>query len=160
MSTLDHFLGKKHVNHDHALNAVVNRFAALIIDAELTVIGLDHFRTLCQLLDGVHTLDNLSGKALFTSAIENALTEQCDFREEIAGVKFADDTPERRAAFLEKLDVERQHLEGLIATVRMLSETQAMALLERVEEVLSTPDEVGEHKCKAVFEKMQARSRL
>lgn len=160
MSTLDHFLRKKCVNHDQALNAVVNRFAALIIDAELTAIDLDHFRSLCQLLDGVHTLDGVSGKALIRTAIETALTEQRDFREEIVGVKFADDTPESRAAFVAKLDVERQHLEELITTVHMLSETQAMALLDRVEEVLSTPDEVGEHTCKAVFEKMQARSRL
>jgi hypothetical protein len=123
---------------------VFNRVAFLITNARRMMIGLDHFRTLCQLLDGVHTLDNLSGKALFTSAIEIALTEQCDFREEIVGVKFAGDTPESRAAFMAKLDVERQHLEGLIAIVLMLTETQAMALLERVEDVLSTPEEIDE----------------
>ena len=160
MSTLDHSQRRKRVNHEQALNATVNRFAALIIDADLTAINLDEFRTLCQLLDGIHTLENLSGKALFTSTIETALAEQRDFCNEIVGVKFADDTPESRAAFMANLDFERQHLEELLTTVCMLSEVQAMALLERVEEVLSTSDEVGEQKCKAVFEKMQARSRL
>jgi hypothetical protein len=139
---------------------VVNRFSALIISADLTMIGFHHFRTLCQLSDGVYTLDDVSGKTHFTSTIENALAEQLGFLEEIAGVKFADDTPESRLAFLAKMNAERQYLEGLAMTVRMLSDTQAMALLERIEEVLYTSDEVGEHKCKIVFDKMQERSRL
>ncbi|MEH2536463.1 hypothetical protein V1287_000397 [Bradyrhizobium sp. AZCC 1699] len=160
MSTLDHFLQKKHVNHEQALNAVANRFAVLIVEADLAAIRLDHFRTLCQLLDGSDTLAYVSGKALFASAIQNALNEQHDFREEIVGVKFANDTPENRAAFMAKLDVEREHLEELITLVRMFSETQALALLERVEEVLSTSDELLEHKCNTVFKKMQTRSQL
>lgn len=160
MNTFEHFLQKRGINHDEAFNAVVNRFANLVIEADLAVIDNDHFRTLCQLVDGIDTRSDVNGKATFVSAIKFAWTQQNDFRKEIKGVTLADDTPESRAIFMAKLDTERKHLRDLLKIVQKLTAAQAIALLERVEEVLCAPGEVGEEKLKAVYEKMQTRSRL
>ncbi len=59
-----------------------------------------------------------------------------------------------------KLDVGRKYLRDLLKIVQTLTDVQAIELLERGEEVLCTPNEVVEKKPKAVYEKMQARSRL
>jgi hypothetical protein len=59
-----------------------------------------------------------------------------------------------------KLDVDREYLRDLLKTVETLTDAQAIALLERVGEVLYAPAEVSEDKCKMVFEKIQARSQL
>jgi hypothetical protein len=145
---------------DEAAKATAARLGWLLATANLSAIDADQFRTVCQLLNGI-ALDHLAdGKSYLASAIADALQQQDDFRDDIADKTFLDDTADSRAAFLRKLDGEREHLTALADVIGHLDSTACLTLLVRVQEVYATKGSNLEAGCAAVYAKIQSRCQL
>jgi hypothetical protein len=147
-------------NHDKAVKCAAERLGMLIITANLSSIGKAEFATLCSQFSGIATEGVLDGKKALLGALQFALTEQDEFRVDIADKRFADETPETRELFLQKLDGERQHLSDLAAVIDELDEGACVALLTRIEEVHAGGGDDLYGRCIAVHDKMQDRRQL
>ncbi len=157
---LNYFASLHGGDRDLACKVATQRLGMLIITANLSSIGKPEFVTLCSQFNGIPTEGVLDGKEALLGALQFALTEQDEFRVDIADKRFADETAETRELFLQKLDGERQHLSDLATVIDKLDEGACVALLTRIEEVHAGSGDDLYGRCVAVYDKMQGRRQL
>jgi hypothetical protein len=151
------FLGQSADSVD-VIGGIVNRYSYLVATADLTAISFNQFPMVCMLLNGIETSASVDGKRELLDQVEHALQEHEGFRERISYLTFADDSVGAREDMARKLNVEQANLLSLKASLNELESGQAIALLERAEEVMSSDE--PEEKCQDVFSKMQRRIEL
>jgi len=138
-------------------SVVVGRFDRLMAAIDLTPVSKNHFRTMCQLLEGTATEQIIDGKSALLAKISEELETHKEFLSEVAHQKFADDTPQSRNAFRRELGGAAKRLLEVMNVVDRLDEIQSFALLEHIEEVLhGVSDREIEDRCALVYKKMQA----
>ena len=124
-----------HVHHgdpEEAAEIVANRLGYLVCTADLSGLSYEHFRTICQLLNGILTSELVDGKVFLTSVLADAIR---------AG-PFRIEDPSSILRAVEKLD-----------------SGTALALLVRIEEVYAEARSNMdiEISCREVYDKMQTR---
>jgi hypothetical protein len=147
-------------DRDEAVKSMAGRLGWLLTTTDLSAIEADQFRTLCQLLNGIALDELVDGKECLGSIIADALQQQEVFRDEIKDKTFADDSPDSRAEFLHKLDVEREHLTALAHIIDTFDATACLTLLVRAQEVYGAEGENLEARCASVYAKIQSRRQL
>lgn len=159
---LDAYASKHLGNRSEAADCIIGRYTFLTQEADLSSITLDAFVMLCQLNDGIITNKVISPRAALLAGVYQKIADQEDFRDTLATKPpgfFRDDSCESRAAFVEKLNIERDQLDKIVATLKALDQTQNMALLEYVEQALSSENNVENYACcKEAYMQMQRGS--
>jgi hypothetical protein len=145
---------------DEAVKSMAGRLGWLLTTTDLGAIQADQFKTVCQLLNGIALDELVDGKECLHTIIADALQQQEAFRDDIEDKTFADDSPESRAEFLHKLDVEDEHLTALAHIIDTLDATACLTLLVRAQEVYGAEGENVEARCASVYAKIQSRSQL
>lgn len=157
MRKIEKFCGKTDNYHD-VVGGIVNRYTHLVGSADLSLVSGEHFRMLCQLLNGVDVSTSVDAKRELLSQVASAIDRQADVRDEMSMMTFANDTPEARAIMESRFDSELKKLTSLEGVLKALDSGQALALLERAEEVAMS--DYPATKYADVFAKMTSRSGL
>lgn len=162
LAMLQIYAEKRLGNRSEAIDDIVARYTFLMQEADLSDVSFSAFETLCMLVDGVITTNMAAPRPTLLGCVFQKLADQDDFRRTLETKPigfFRDDSRESRAAFIEKLDAERDHLDTIVALLKSFDQTQNMALLEYIEEVLGDKrgDDVAA-RCQTAYDRMQDRS--
>lgn len=163
LTMLDAYASKHLGNRSEAADCIVGRYTYLTQEADLSSVSFDAFVMLCQINGGLITTKMVEPRGTLLAGAYQKLADQNDFRRTLDAKPpgfFRDDSQESRSAFIDKLNIEREHLNSVVNLVKSLDQTQSMALLEYVEQVLCGDDDthIREH-CANVYEQMQIRTR-
>ena len=149
-------------NRSEAIDDIVARYTFLMQEADLSQVSFSIFESLCMLTGGAITTNMAAPRPTLLGCVFQKLADQDDFRRTLE-VKpigfFRDDSHESRKAFIEKLDAEREHVTSIIDLLKSFNQTQNMALLEYIEEVLRQKND-GDiaQRCQTIYDQMQNRS--
>jgi len=137
-----------------------NRFANLIITADLSSLSLSQFTQLCELYDGLVTEHVVEAKDSLLVVLGGAIEELDHHADETKDMIFPGDTRWSRKNALEEFAVNRAWLFKLFRLVEDLDQQACTALLTRIEQVYREENVDRHATCMAVFKRMQERNRL
>lgn len=160
MRNTNYFVGLARGDRDRAFEIAAARCGMLMVTADTTPISSSEFKLLAQLINGVETSGVADGRSYLLRAIDSALHDNGECRDDIRDEDLSGDQPATRIALLRDLDNELHRLRALRVIVENLDDSAALTLLYRIEEVYASDALALHDRCHAVYEKMQIGRQL